>query len=351
MKTIAKTIAKHVLYISGFYRLCRRRASSAKKRLLILMYHDVLEDEDADTGQLIDDESPTRSQFDAHLREIVRNYRVVSVGQAVDEIQSENGLETDSVAVTFDDGYASVYSIAYPLLRKYSVPATVFLLTGWIESDTVFWWQHVRDMVKKSSFTGVKSAELGEIVGFHTGSFKSGLDIDMEFRRQLARRLQSQLKTIPDDDRLSRLEKLQDLLFPDGDYVFGGEKALSWDQIRVMADNGMDFQAHTSSHIDMRFADLETIERDIIQSKKDIESQIGRLVNGFAFPYGKDLDSYVAAENILRKNGFRYACTAYPGINSDASNLYALRRGCLPPTASNAIINHDLCYRLVRTND
>jgi peptidoglycan/xylan/chitin deacetylase (PgdA/CDA1 family) len=128
------------------------------------------------------------------------------------------------------------------------------------------------------------------------------------------------------------------------------EKALTWEQIREMAGHRIEFEAHTSSHINIRHANVDTIEREIVSSKLPIEKHVGREVRGFAYPYGKDVASYAAVEHLLRKHGFRYACTTEQGLNDTDTSPYLLKRHALPSTVSSALLHRDLILQFARSD-
>jgi peptidoglycan/xylan/chitin deacetylase (PgdA/CDA1 family) len=48
--------------------------------------------------------------------------------------------------VTFDDGYENNYLAAYPVLKKYSIPATIFVEVGHLGEPGYFSWQQAKDM-------------------------------------------------------------------------------------------------------------------------------------------------------------------------------------------------------------
>ena len=100
-------------------------------------------------------ESAVRTFVDTVTPDIRRDPRAalmdISVKGALRDAIAEmndGGLKHDSVAITFDDGYASIHSEALPVLTEFKVPATVFVLTGWINRQLDFWWLRLRAMLK-----------------------------------------------------------------------------------------------------------------------------------------------------------------------------------------------------------
>ncbi len=95
------------------------------RRVYILMYH------------AIDDAFPTGTperQFEREMRFLAERCTPVSLQRVAAYARQEIELPDLSVAVTFDDGFESVYARAYPVLRRYGVPATVFVTTGFLDS-------------------------------------------------------------------------------------------------------------------------------------------------------------------------------------------------------------------------
>jgi peptidoglycan/xylan/chitin deacetylase (PgdA/CDA1 family) len=61
---------------------------------------------------------------------------------------------------------------------------------------------------------------------------------------------------------------------------------LSWDEVRAMADMGHEIGSHTCTHPDMAQVPLEEARRELVESKKILETQLARPVRWFAYPYG-----------------------------------------------------------------
>lgn len=86
--------------------------------------------------------------FADQLDFLARNgYTVVRLSALVDFLTGKRPLPRRSVVITFDDGYASTYHHAFPLLKRYGFPATVFVYTDFIGSRDGLSWQQLREML------------------------------------------------------------------------------------------------------------------------------------------------------------------------------------------------------------
>ncbi len=113
----------------------------------ILTYHDI--------------KAPSRSQMQVTPKEFeeqmsylnANGYRVISLDDFFDFINLRQGVPDNSVVITFDDGWRSVYTTAYPILKKYGFPATIFIYTDFISpgNRTALTW----DMMKELSAGGI----------------------------------------------------------------------------------------------------------------------------------------------------------------------------------------------------
>jgi peptidoglycan/xylan/chitin deacetylase (PgdA/CDA1 family) len=72
--------------------------------------------------------------FEAHLAWLVANCEVIPLREML-AVAAETERRRPAVAITFDDGYADNHQFAFPLLRKYDVPATIFVTAGFCDRD------------------------------------------------------------------------------------------------------------------------------------------------------------------------------------------------------------------------
>jgi peptidoglycan/xylan/chitin deacetylase (PgdA/CDA1 family) len=90
---------------------------------------------------------PTRT-FELQMRYLKETgYRVITPGELLAFLEYRQGLPQKSVLVTMDDGYRSVYNIAYPILRKYEFTATLFIYTNFVGvSSMAITWDQLKEM-------------------------------------------------------------------------------------------------------------------------------------------------------------------------------------------------------------
>lgn len=77
--------------------------------------------------------------FEAYCRFFKRHFNVVSLGQLVEKLEKGERFNRE-LAITFDDGYRDNFDHAAPILEKLGLPATFFVVTEWMGSEVVPWW-------------------------------------------------------------------------------------------------------------------------------------------------------------------------------------------------------------------
>ena len=96
----------------------------------------------------------TPAAFEQQMEWLARNgYTVVTLARLARFLEGKEALPAKSVAITIDDGYRSSYEIAYPILRKYGFPATVFLYTDFVGASDAMTWAQMKDMTSSGLVT------------------------------------------------------------------------------------------------------------------------------------------------------------------------------------------------------
>ncbi|HET9339005.1 MAG TPA: polysaccharide deacetylase family protein [Casimicrobiaceae bacterium] len=89
----------------------------------------------------------TPQSFEAQMRYLKDNgYTVVPLPRLVDYLDGRIALPRKSVVLTIDDGYRSTYEIAWPILKRYGFPATVYLYTDFVGAGDALNWAQMKEM-------------------------------------------------------------------------------------------------------------------------------------------------------------------------------------------------------------
>lgn len=130
----------------------------------ILMYHAVAENPPAATRRL----SISPRSLDEQIAFLVdRGFTGMTFSDLAHAFETGKALPERPVALTFDDGYADFAENAWPILRRYDFPATVFVTSGWIADagpnaagaplDQMLNWAQVRELAAAGIEIGAHS--------------------------------------------------------------------------------------------------------------------------------------------------------------------------------------------------
>lgn len=88
------------------------------------------------------------SEFEAQLKYLNHEgYNAISPDQLADYLQYGKKLPPKPVLITLDDGYADNYYVAYPLLEKYHLTATIFIITDFVGNyNKYLTWDQIKEM-------------------------------------------------------------------------------------------------------------------------------------------------------------------------------------------------------------
>lgn len=123
----------------------------------VLMYHAV------DQNDKITKLSVSPKGFERQMKFLHDNkYNVVPLDRVVAYLHNKERVPPRTVAVTFDDGFYNNYQYAYPVLKKYNIPATIFVIVGQIGQPGYLEWSQIKEMSDSGLIT----------IGSHTISHK-----------------------------------------------------------------------------------------------------------------------------------------------------------------------------------
>src|SRR3990172_8544414 len=118
---------------AGWFSRPAARRSAGGTRVLILGYHLPVADFTSSAREVLPSLLVSAVTLRRQLQQLAREREIVSLDEACRRLQaplSPISRIPDVAVVTFDDGYAGVHELAFPVLRDLRIPATVFVPTG-----------------------------------------------------------------------------------------------------------------------------------------------------------------------------------------------------------------------------
>jgi peptidoglycan/xylan/chitin deacetylase (PgdA/CDA1 family) len=241
-------------------------------------------------------------------------YEVVPLNNILD---TSSKINITRIAITFDDGYDCVYKFAYPILKKYKLPATIFLAVDCIEKNIPIWPDLISYYI---FFTKKLSIEL--IVENQKIRFDL---LNVKKKMETAKNLKEILKNVQNNYRLILIKELKFQLEVD-DPKEESLQMLSWKDVREMSENSINFGTHTMTHPILTKMPLEEARKEILESKRIIEEKTGKAVSTFAYPNGEIGDFNQDIKKILQESKYILACTTLFGSNDKNTNPFELKR-------------------------
>jgi peptidoglycan/xylan/chitin deacetylase (PgdA/CDA1 family) len=252
--------------------------------------------------------------FEAQMRFLKSHYRVLPLDDVCRELKDPTSCEP-GVAITFDDGYRDLYQHAFPVLRKYQIPATVYLIAQSMESGTVGWYDRVF-LALQLLPNGRLDIELDSARFYQLSSPLS--------RFEAALQIIGHLRSLPNFRRKECCADLENrVALPQTELR---ARILDWDQVRKMQDEGVSFGSHTFTHPVVSRLSPAELPLELVDSKRELEAGLSRAVRHFAFPFGRAEEVSSEAIDVLAQSQFISAVTTIPGVNLPSANPFALRR-------------------------
>lgn len=171
---------------------------------VITLYHHVATDTPPST-------SISPEDFRGHLEYLKHNgFSVIALDTLINGITTGTPLPDKAVAITFDDGYSSIYDTAFPMLMEYGFPFTLFLSTGPINNEqrNYMTWEQIREM-----------SDAGVIIANHMVEHPYMLDRQAtETDAQWISKLRDELLQAEQDIELHTGQSHKYLAYPYGEY-------------------------------------------------------------------------------------------------------------------------------------
>jgi peptidoglycan/xylan/chitin deacetylase (PgdA/CDA1 family) len=260
---------------------------------------------DLDDGEPYDPDvvDATPAQFRRHVETLARIGTPLEMDTLIRALDGGKP-PPNPVMITFDDGYRSCRDVALPILRRLGVPATFFIATAFAGGDKLYWWEQIAAIVRGAR------RRVGTITYPHPMRIDAG---DPGARRLLDDTIKN-TRGLDVDRFLAELRAALEVPWsPDIEAGLAAPLIMTWDDVRALAAGGMDVASHTRTHRVLETLDRDQLRLELMGSRRDLETQLGRPVRAIAYPVGRCPPLWI--RRAVAQAGYRIGLTNSTGIN------------------------------------
>ena len=232
--------------------------------------------------------NPSRKLFEKCIKWLIKNsYVFISTDELVEILNKKKPPVKGAVWVSLDDGWKNNIADVIPVALENNVPLIIFISTGPVEGDGVFWWTYAEQFRNQLPFPYNRDINL--------------------------------LWNIPESDRKSIIDEL----------VKNQKKqirreAMTVNDVRDLAKIPLvTIGNHTVNHVITPNCNMDELESEIFECNKKLEEWTGRKITYFSYPNG---DFNGKEPDILKKNNIILAATAENKLITPEDKLYFLPR-------------------------
>ncbi|MDX1824610.1 MAG: polysaccharide deacetylase family protein, partial [Thiohalomonadales bacterium] len=246
-----------------------------------------------------------------------RFYQPMTLLQLVQRVFESGEVPRNAIVITVDDGYRDFHDVAWPILKEFNVPATLFVTTGFVSGDLWLWPDQVTWLFSQAP-------ELDTTIA--VGDFELSTSSVHANRRATWQSLVGYLLSIPDKDKHRAIQQLADswsLSLPNeapDDYA-----ACSWEHLRDMEAAGIEIGGHTVTHPSLGCVDESQARQEIQGCLDMLNKQLGARDRTFCYPNGEPSDFSIALKGVVQSVGFSAAVAAFAD-SLGLTHRYSLRR-------------------------
>lgn len=286
MSTIKRLIINIIEKLGGFKVLQWYNRATP----LVLMYHRVIDE------PFIYGLSP--AEFEKQIAYIAKRFRVVAMNTLIKEIKS-NSVKPYTIALTFDDGHADFYTSAWPILKKYQVPANLYITTDFISGKLWLWPDLLKYALLNNTQPHIDLAPLGTISLTQDHLFKAW------------HLLGDYCLTLGSNERLkfiASFAQAANVALPETPVA--PFTAVTWEQLSEMQQQGLNIGSHTVTHPILSLLSDAEIKHELQASADSIQINLGQTPTGICYPNGRMSDINESVLTQAKALGYEYGLLA-----------------------------------------
>jgi peptidoglycan/xylan/chitin deacetylase (PgdA/CDA1 family) len=292
----------------------RAAARFAKPSAIVLAYHSVVEnpDQTANTIRI----SHSRATFDSQMSALARRFNPVTIEEVRAFAAEGRPLPRWAVAVTFDDGFADNHDEVLPILSRYGIPATFYIMVNAVETGTPPWYVRLNFAFNTTTVPTWKHPENGQTLEIASIDGKKAA-LNIAWNIGAARSGMAQEHFIREAEESLQVEPLN----------ARSGLMMNWDQVRALKKAGHIIGGHTLSHPNVAQVPEAEARSEIRGCKESLDEKMGEPIQHFSYPHPA-LNPHWSPQTIeiTREAGFRSAVVTTPGTVSPGDQPLSLKR-------------------------
>lgn len=310
------------LYYAGLLHLWMRIALRGKA--VVLMYHRVLSEEERAESWSHPAIIVSTETFERHVRTLRKAFQPLTATEFLSRVENRQPFKTGSCLITFDDGWRDTFTRAWPILRRYDVPAVVFLPVDFIASGNMFWQERLSRTLywlwNKSRSDVDFRARCDTVL--RANGIVGLLSLEPHCVRAAISELVLTRKTSAGDQE-ELTERLSGLL-PVGEPVTDSvDVFMTWDETRRMAAGGIEFGGHGTTHRMLAPLSDAQVKAEVETARLVLDRQLPAANSTFCYPNGSWSPSVA---NAVSEAGFRAAFSTKRGHVKPGDDRFAIKR-------------------------
>ena len=323
LRRALKVAVADALVLSGAAGAVRawRRRQAGGARVLIVSYHRVTHDFAAAAQEGLASLLVSTATLRLQLAQLARTREVVSLhdAQRILAAPPRRGPPRDVVAVTFDDGYADVYGVALPILAALRIPATAFVVTGYLGTDRRLPHDRIYAALAELAARGIEPRQAGL-----PGRLQGALDGCAALGPAAA--LDVLIARLSPAALLELADALGTRVGQDARDLPASTRLMGWEELRELQAAGVTVGGHTVSHAVLPLLSAAEARREVEGCREAIREGLGRQPRAFAYPNGYHT---AAVRRLVAAAGFEGAVTTEDRENVRGGDPFRLQRKML----------------------
>lgn len=277
---------------------------SAKRNCVaVINYHRVGDKKSEVFDELV--YSATADELEQQVSYLSKRFCVVTLDEALDLLTRGRPFRGPAVLITFDDGYIDHYRLAFPIMQSLRVQATFFLISSYLHTPVISWWDKIAYLVRNSERTDLRLAY----------PEPTELSLPQGRRADIIRKVIDLYKSPATTDTQRFMDDLERACEPFPPMPADARLFINVEEAREMVRGGMAIGSHTRTHRILAKLCKEEQLSELAGSQLELFRDLQVPIETIAYPVGSRSAFDDITLSVLQSSAYRAAFSFYGGLN------------------------------------